>query len=336
MRSLLFAVLQQAVAPAPSPLARVDVTPATAEIQIGQTLQLAARALDGGGRPVPGAAIAWHVASDNGDVDSTGLVTAGYRGPLRVTAVASLPGSDRRAVGEAVLTVVPTPADRIELAPAPSVVLEGTRFTFAGTTYSRQGDRRDDPIRYRSNNPAVAYVTLDGRFTARSPGRATITVSAGALTRTLNIQVGPNNIDKLTVSPITSDVLTGDVVRFEATGTTLHHIEKRDLIIRWALAANSGSATIDQDGVFVAELPGTYTVVASFGALSDEVMVRVKPRRVTRGMEVLDHLPLPVRSAEVWVHPAGTCAYVSSIADRVYAIDITNPTAAREIGRAHV
>ena len=244
--SLLFVVLQQAAAQAPFPIARVDVTPPTAQIQIGQTLQLAARALDGAGRAVPGAVFAWHVASDNGDVDSTGLVTAGYRGPLRVTAVASLPGSDRRAVGEAVLTVVPLPADRLELSPAPSVVLEGTRFTFVGTTYSPQGDRRDDPIRYRTNNPAVAYVTLDGRFTARSPGRVQITATAGALTRTLNLQVGPNNLEKLTVAPTTSDVLTGDVVRFEATGHTLHHMEKRDLIIRWALAANSGSATIDQ------------------------------------------------------------------------------------------
>ena len=331
MLPLLFAVLQQAAAPAPSPLARVEVTPATAEIQIGQTLKLAARALDGAGHPVPGAAIAWHVASDNGSVDSTGLVTAGYRGPLRVTAVATLSGSDRRAVGEAVLTVAPLPADRIELTPAPSVMLAGTRFTFAGTTYSRQGDRRDDPIRYRSNNPTVAYVTLDGRFTARTAGRATITATAGALTRTLNIRVDPNNIDKVTVAPITSDVLTGDVVRFEATGHTLHRVEKRDLIVRWALAANSGSATIDKDGAFVAELPGTYTVIASFATLSDEVVVRVKPRRVTRGMEVLDHLPLPVRSAEVWVHPAGNCAYVSSIADRVYAIDITTPTAARVV-----
>jgi hypothetical protein len=31
-------------------------------------------------------------------------------------------------------------------------------------------------------------------------------------------------------------------------------------------------------------------------------------------------------AAEVWVHPSGTCAYLSTIADRVYAIDITDVT----------
>src|SRR3989441_1888958 len=32
------------------------------------------------------------------------------------------------------------------------------------------------------------------------------------------------------------------------------------------------------------------------------------------------------RTAEVWVHPSGKCLYMSTIADRVYAMDITDPT----------
>ena len=38
------------------------------------------------------------------------------------------------------------------------------------------------------------------------------------------------------------------------------------------------------------------------------------------------HLPIKFSTAEVWVHPSGTCAYLSTIADRVYAIDISDPT----------
>src|SRR5213594_5053710 len=81
---LLLALLQQPAAPTlpPSPVVKVEITPAGGEIQIGQTLQLSARALDAGGQPVANARIYWFVGSDNGEVDSTGLVTAGYAGSL--------------------------------------------------------------------------------------------------------------------------------------------------------------------------------------------------------------------------------------------------------------
>jgi hypothetical protein len=36
-------------------------------------------------------------------------------------------------------------------------------------------------------------------------------------------------------------------------------------------------------------------------------------------------VPIKFRSAEVWVHPSGKCAYLSTIADRVYAIDVAAP-----------
>ncbi|HEX9704830.1 MAG TPA: hypothetical protein VGA20_06255, partial [Gemmatimonadales bacterium] len=64
MRLVLFMLVQ--VASAPTPPARVEVTPRAAELEIGQTLQLTARALDAQGQPVREVAIRWFVASDNG------------------------------------------------------------------------------------------------------------------------------------------------------------------------------------------------------------------------------------------------------------------------------
>src|SRR6266498_1149057 len=65
---LLLALLQQPAAPTlpPSPVVKVEITPAGGELQIGQTLQLAARALDASGQPVPNARVYWFVGSDNG------------------------------------------------------------------------------------------------------------------------------------------------------------------------------------------------------------------------------------------------------------------------------
>jgi len=75
----------------------------------------------------------------------------------------------------------------------------------------------------------------------------------------------------------------------------------------------------------VAETPGVYTVTASLGGKSADAIVRVEQRRVTRGIDVLTHLPIKYRTAEAWVHPSGKCLYMTTIADRVYAIDIADP-----------
>ena len=92
--ALLLALMQQPAAPAPaSPIARVEVTPARAEIQIGQTVRLSGRALDANGNPVPGARIAWFAGGGEGSVDSTGLVLGGYRGTVQVRAVGSMAGN---------------------------------------------------------------------------------------------------------------------------------------------------------------------------------------------------------------------------------------------------
>jgi hypothetical protein len=101
--------------------------------------------------------------------------------------------------------------------------------------------------------------------------------------------------------------------------------------VRWAVSAvsTSGVAQVDDSGAFVAETPGTYTVTGSVGERSADAVIRVEPRRVGRGMIVQGRVPLAFRSAEVWVHPSGTCAYLTTIADRVYAIDVANPNQPR-------
>src|SRR3989442_11767230 len=71
-------LLQQPAAPASFPVAKVEITPSVAEVEVGQRVQLSARAFDASGQPVRNATIEWFVASDVGSVDSTGLVSGGF------------------------------------------------------------------------------------------------------------------------------------------------------------------------------------------------------------------------------------------------------------------
>ena len=225
----------------------------------------------------------------------------------------------------------------MEVSPAPAKLVVGTRLTLNGTAYSGHDDVRHDPVAFTSNNTRVASVTAEGVLRAVAPGRATVTAKAGPATRTLTIQVVPNTVTRLALDPGTATVRTGDVVRFTATAKDASGRAIPGLTLAWSLEAGAGAADLDPDGAFVAELPGTYTVTAAAGSRSADAVVKaagmpqiengkVEQRQVTRGLEVRAHLPIKFSTAEVWVHPSGTCAYLSTIADRVYAIDISDPT----------
>ena len=132
---------------------------------------------------------------------------------------------------------------------------------------------------------------------------------------------------KLAVEPASAAVRTGDVEHLAADAKDAAGRVVKDVAIEWALAAGPGLAEVDGDGAFVAELPGTYTVTATIGGRAAESVIHVEQRRVTRGIEVRAHLPIKFSTAEVWIHPNGKCAYLSTIADRVYAIDVSDWTA---------
>ena len=272
---LLLALVQQPAAPAQaSPIARVEVTPARAEIQIGQTVRLAGRALDASGNPVPGARIAWFAGGGEGSVDSTGLVLGGYRGTVQVRAVASMPGKAGNTFGQATITVLPAPASRIEVRPAVARLAAGSRLTLAGVAYSAQNDRRDDAVRFTSSAPRVIAVSADGRLSALAPGRATITARAGAASAPMTVDVVANPVTRLALEPAGQTVRTGDVVRFTARPTDAAGRAVRNLAVRWSIAelGPSAVAQVDDEGAFVAETPGRYTVSASIGGQSADAV----------------------------------------------------------------
>jgi plastocyanin len=329
--SLVLALLQQPAAPAPPPfpIAKVVVTPSAAEIQVGQTLRLNGQAVDSAGKPVPGAQVEWFAGGTEGSVDSTGLVTGGYSGHVRVYAVGIIPGKQGQTVSQVVITVLPEPPARVAISPAPTKLALGTRLTLVGAAYSKHDDVRHDAVTFTSSNPRVVSVSADGALRAVAPGRARVIAQSGPAADTLAIQVVATAVSRVTIEPAATTVRTGDVVRFVVTARDAAGRAIPGLATAWSLEAGAGAASLDPDGAFVAELPGTYTVAATIGARSAEAVVRVEQRRVTRGIEVRAHLPIKFSTAEVWVHPSGRCAYLSTIADRVYAIDITDPTAPR-------
>ena len=323
---LLLVLAQDPQQAAPPAIASIEVTPASAEVQVGQTLQMEARALASDGRPVAAARIRWFAAGNGGSIDSTGVLSGGFIGTTQVTAVASLPGS-KSALGHATVRIVPAPAAVVEFVDAPARIVAGTRLTLMAAAFSAQGDRRSDAISFTSSDKKVASITPDGRLSALAAGRAVITAKAGAASATLPIEVLANSVTALELVPALTSVRTGDVVAFSATAVQGNGKLLTGVATRWSVAGGQGVAMIGADGSFVAETPGSYTVTAEIGGRTADALVTVGARKVGRGFEVLGRVPVSERAAEVWVHPAGKCAYLTTISDRVYAIDVSDPRA---------
>jgi len=169
-------------------------------VGVGQTLQLAAKAYDASGNVLPDASFRWFTGGDEGSVSETGLVKAGYRGRVRVTVAASVPGS-KPAFGEADVKVIPSPPARIVVAPSVSRLVVGTRVSITGTPYSHENDRRYDQVTFTSSNPKAAQVTPDGRVLAVAPGSATITARAAGATQAIPVQVVAGPVSKVTLTP---------------------------------------------------------------------------------------------------------------------------------------
>ena len=324
MIGFVFLLLQQAAQPAAG---WIDISPNPAEVRVGQSLQLRAAVFDPAGKPVPDAKVVWFGARFNGTVDSTGLVRGGFRGHLDIVALAVIPGSGRVTASMRV-AVLPGPTVRIDLKPLSVTLPVGGRLTLAGTPLSSDNDTRTDPIVYASANPRVVSATPQGLIQAVGAGKTVVTATSGAATAKVSVQVVPNTVASLAIAPATRAAQTGEVIRFTATPKDRGGRTVEGLTTRWLVAAvgSTGSAVIDEDGAFVADEQGVYTVTALVGSESADAVVRVAPRAVGRGIEVVGRVPLPVKGAEIWIHPDGKCAYYSTISDRVYAINVADPS----------
>ena len=321
----LLAALQQ---PAAQSIAAVTIQPAEVAVQVGDSVRLTATAVDAAGRPVRHVTVRWfqNGGQFEGRVDSTGLVRAGSVGTLAVSALAAPREGGSPATGFARVTILPRPTSRIAFEPAVTRLYAGQTAVVTAVPYSPDGDRRQDEIAWSSDAPQVVAVD-GGRLVAGRAGRATITARAGRAVQTMAVTVAPNPTAAVALEPARASVRTGDVVRFAFRARTAAGQPVPDATPEWSLAPGNGQ--VDHDGGFVAELPGTYRVLATFAGKTAEAVVEVRARDARRPTTLVGRLPLPFPAAEFWLHPNGKHGYITTMGDRAYALDLSDPASPR-------
>src|SRR2546429_282718 len=154
------------------PVASVSVSPATAAIQVGQTVQLVATPKDANGNPLSGRTVTW--ASSNtsvATVSASGLVTGNVG-------------------GTSTITVVHVPVASVSVAPASASVQAGSAIQLTATPKDANGNPLSGrTVSWSSSNTSVATVSSSGLVTGVTVGSATITATSEGQSGTSAITV---------------------------------------------------------------------------------------------------------------------------------------------------
>src|SRR5436190_4665567 len=157
------------------PVATVTVTPASANLAVGQTVQLTATTKDANGNTLTGRTITW--SSGN-----TAVATVTTSGSVKgVTAgSATITATSEGQSGTAAITVpAPAPVASVSVNPASASVQVGQTVQLVATPRDANGNPLTGrTITWGSSNTAVATVTASGLVTGLVIGSATITATS--------------------------------------------------------------------------------------------------------------------------------------------------------------
>ena len=292
----------------------VQITPSAKEAEVGQTVKLTVVATDAAGNVIKEQPSTYFAGPfDIAAVDDDGNVKLFGIGEVTVGAIVG---------GKPGLTtfMVKAPSVKtIDIGTLKRPLVVGGSARLDAVTRIFNGDPRTGvSIEWTSDNAQVATVSPGGVITGVGPGKATITATSGSATAKTAIAVIKSDLHKLVVAGGPKSARTGDVIAFSAKANP-----EDNVTVQWAV--NGSGATIDDDGRFVADLPGTYIVTASSGMLSSSTSVVVTPRNLEREVEIVGRAPFKeFQGAEQWI--IGNYAYYSTISDRFVVYDISDPT----------
>jgi hypothetical protein len=315
--ALLFSlnVLAQDASPAVSAsvVKTVAVTASVKEAEVGQQVKITVMAQDASGNVVTEKPSAYFAGPfDIAAVDDDGNVKLFGIGQVTVGAIVG------GKPGFSTFMVKAPSVKTIEITPIKTALVTGGHVQLDAVTRIFNGDPRTGvPINWSSDNEKVATVDAAGVVTGVGPGQVNIKATSGPATATTTISVVKNSLRSLTVTAGAKTGRTGDVVRFTAKGDP-----ESDFITSWTVSGNA--ATVDSNGAFVADLPGTYIVTAMSGNVSSSASIVVAPRDQEREVTLVGRAPFKeFQGAEQWI--IGNYAYYSTISDRFLVYDVSDP-----------
>src|SRR5437879_8126252 len=194
-------------------VASVVVSPASATVPVGQTLQLTGTPEDANGNPLSGRTISWSSGSSAvAAVNGNGLVTGVAAGAATITAT-----SESKS-GTAAITVTSVPVASVTVSPATVSLQPGQTQQLTATPKDASGNALSGRmVTWASGNTAVATVSGSGLVTGVAAGSAPITATSEGQSGTASVTVIFVPVAAVSVSPPSPSVQAGFTVQITAT-----------------------------------------------------------------------------------------------------------------------
>jgi hypothetical protein len=322
--------------------------PAEVTLEAGSSTALVIRALDAAGNVVD----AELRIRGRGVSYADGMVSASAGGSATLIVSVVLPADATQQPATLVIPItVEWPAvASIEVEPVSQMTLyAGTRVRYSASAFFASGGQHADPsFSWSTSNPSVATVDSRGNISAHGTGAVTLTASFDGARGSTTIDVPALPASTLDITGGADQALQGDVLSFDAV---LSGAAGRvtDASIAWTVAFQPddsinapGAAGIVNDGKFVGEVPGLYTVMASAGDLLARTTIDVAPREAVQEIEIQGQGSVSdAHTSDLWIYEGND--------GRDYAVtgtwgangwayfwDVTNPAAIVKTDSIHV
>ena len=255
-----------------APVASVVVSPATANVTVGQTTALTAIPEDASGNPLSGRSVTWTTNKATiATVSSSGIVTGMAQGGATITAAS---GS---VSGTASVTVSPVPVATVVVSPSTAAVTVAQTTTLTANPEDASGNPLSGrTITWTTSNTTIATVSSSGVVTGVAQGSATITAASGNATGIAGVTVNPIPVASVVVAPATASVTIGLATTLTATPEDASGNPLTGRTVTWS-TSNASVATVSSSGVVTGVAQGSATITASSGSVNGTASVTVSP-----------------------------------------------------------
>jgi hypothetical protein len=255
---------------------KVILTPATAAVEPGATVQFVAAGLTKNGETAS-VNVTWTATA--GTVSATGLLEAGTEhGTYHVVATSRFGAADT-----AVVTIgpAPDPLQAIVLVPESAELEGGETLRFEAYGIDAGGDSVEVPVSYAATGGTIQ---ADGDYTAGSVAGTYEVVATGpddvADTSEVTVTVTPPSLDRVVLLPDVAASRPGAVTRFSATA-----LNTLGETVAEPITYSASCGTVTGAGVYTAPDPGAGVceVIAAAGDKADTTEVALLVTGAGRG-----------------------------------------------------
>ncbi len=256
--------------PGAVPVGAVVVTPPTASLIVGSTVQFSAVVLDTAGNALSGRSVTW-TSSNTGiaSVSAAGLVTGVSAGS------ATLSATSGGKSGTATVTVTPVPVAAVSVTPATATLAVGGTVQLTATPQDSAGNPLSArTVAWSTSSSGVATVSTSGLVTGIAAGSATITATSGGKSGTATVTVSLVPVATVSVTPAAATVAVGGTVQLAATPRDSAGNPLSARTVTWS-TSSSGVATVSTSGLVTGIAAGSATITATSGGKSGTAAITV-------------------------------------------------------------